>query len=539
MIVDSKYTKTFVSDSLTREKYNELYDYAVYLRDYKNSLSETVSSNLLFFLEMNKFEFVTYMRANAEKVNSNFDKHSIEDVYVAFQNKFNALKDKLVFDKVEFKGFEYYKKNTKKHKKGDLKKVIIKKSKTPLSICLTYLARYGNEDIVDFIKSQLGKDEKKDLFYQNILRYIEKFGFDRLMDIALRKRERIIKRYNKPIKFKKLTFRGRSRKKLIVDYNKNYNSCINAFISLSWEGRKSMDIPVKFAKDYHGKMKDYAKKTNDYEYCLTFNEKEKQIRVNICKSGERYIPSVTESDSVVGIDVNVKHNLFTLSNGKTYDYNRKLVNDYAKLCRRIDDLKKKDKNYKVGKRKQHKLDTLKGKMLKRHEEIISDMCKKLQEEGIRHIAMENLDNGFGKSYVKDTNNEDINFNRIVKFLVISSLKQMIEHIARKYDIAVSTVQSYYTSKMCPICGCIDDENRTTQEEFDCIECEHKDNADLNASINIRNRVTVTVLRDKLLKQLDNGAYEPKHIKREKVKEVLLSYRTSLNGREFELEKDVS
>ena len=56
---------------------------------------------------------------------------------------------------------------------------------------------------------------------------------------------------------------------------------------------------------------------------------------------------------------------------------------------------------------------------------------------------------------------------------------------------------------------------------------HKDNADFNAAKNIRNRVLVTVLRDSLLKQLDNGAFEPKKLKCEKVKEVLLSFRRSL------------
>ena len=33
----------------------------------------------------------------------------------------------------------------------------------------------------------------------------------------------------------------------------------------------------------------------------------------------------------VGIDVNCKHNLFSLSDETTYDYNRKLVNDFCKL----------------------------------------------------------------------------------------------------------------------------------------------------------------------------------------------------------------
>ena len=42
-----------------------------------------------------------------------------------------------------------------------------------------------------------------------------------------------------------------------------------------------------------------------------------------------------------------------------------------------------------------------------------------------------------------------------------------------------------------------------------------------------NRELVTVLRESLLKQLGNGAFKPKKLKREKVKEVLLSFRRTL------------
>ena len=94
-------------------------------------------------------------------------------------------------------------------------------------------------------------------------------------------------------------------------------------------------------------------------------------------------------------------------------------------------------------------------------------------------------------------------------------------------IVFITVHASYTSKMCPVCGCIEDENRPNQETFKCIECGHQNNADVNAAINIKNRVVVTVLRDSLLKQLDNGAFEPKKLKREKVKDTLLSFRRKL------------
>lgn len=527
MVIDSKYTKTFKSNDLTRQKYDELVGFAVMLREHKNLVSEYVNSNLEKYLEYSKLDFLKEMRARyKDVVPSSFDVQLYTQVFNCYQNKFDAIRKHFDFEVVRFVGFEFYKRDTKKNKKGDLKKVVTEKSKTSLSICLTYLARYGNENTLDYINKQSETcDDKKREFYNNIIRCCEKFGFDRLMELALRKRNRVIKRYSEhPIEFKSLSFGGRCRKTRIIDYNKRFGSVINSFVSLSGIGRKSFDIPVKFNKDWHGSMTDYQKSNPDYEYVLTFNEKYHQVNINLCKDGERYIPEA--GDNVVGIDVNCKHNLFSLSNETTYDYNRQLVNDFCKLSLEVDELKK-DKNYTIGKRKQQKLDTLKMKMQKSEQQLISRMCKELMVDGVNHIVMEDLDNGFGRCYIKDADNSDINYNRKVKFLGLSSLKQEVERIARKYGIAVSTVQASYTSKMCPVCGCIEDENRPNQETFDCVECGHKDNADVNAAINIRNRVGEAVLAKKLLKQRDNGSYEPRKLSKEKVKEELLLFRRSL------------
>ena len=528
MVIDSKYTKIFKSQDLTTQKYNELYDFAVFIRNHKNKVSEYINQNLLYYLDMSKFTFLKEMRNTFKgEITSSFDSQLYTDIFDCYQNKFDAIQKKLQFENITFNGFEFYKRNTKNHKKGDFKKVITEKKQTLLTNCLTYLAHYGNDNTIDYISKQLVIcDDKKKEFYNNILRCIDKFGFDRLMRLALSKRTSVIKRYSKkPIEFKSLTFSGCSRKTKILDYNSNYNSIIKCFISLSgFKGRKTLDIPVKFSKDYHGNIKEYLKSNSYYGYTLTFNEKEHQVNIHICKDGERYIPEA--GDNVVGIDVNCKHNLFSLSNETTYDYDRKLVNDFCKLSLEIDKLKE-NKDYKIGKRKQHKLDVLKMKMIHSEQQMIASMCKELQKQGINHIVMEDLDNGFGKCYVKDKDNEDINYNRKVKFLGLSSLKQEVEHIARKYDIGLSTVHSSYTSKMCPVCGCIEDENRPNQETFECIECGYKVNADYNAANNIKNRVVLTVLRDKLLKQLDNSAYEPRKLQRDKVKEVLLSFRRNL------------
>ena len=527
MIIDSKYIKTSLSNDLTRLKYNELYKFATTILNHKNKVSEYVSSDLQRFLDYNKFSFLKEMRVVFKnEISSSFDAQIYQQIFDCYQNKFDAIQRKLKFEQIIFQGFEFYKRDTKNNKIGELKSIKFKHNDTELSTCLTYLARYGNVNILDYIKSNIDScDEKKKMYYENILRCCDKFGFERLYKLALQKRNRIIKKYSEyPIEFKSLTFSGRCRKKKIVDYNKNYGSEINSFISLSGINRKSFDIPVKFSKEYHGNMKDFYKNNNDYEYILTFNENNKQVNIHICKEGERYIPNA--GNNLVGIDVNCKHNLFSLSNESTYDYNRKLVNDYCKLSLEIDKLKQ-NREYVVGKRKQNKLNVLKNKMIKSEQQLIALMCKDLQQQGFNHIIMEDLDNSFGRSKAKDIDNDDINYNRKVSFLGLSSLKQEVEHISRKYDIAVSTVHSSYTSKMCPICGCIEDNNRKNQEEFKCIECGYENNADYNASINIKNRVCEAVLRNALLKQLDNNSFEPRKLKRENVKEVLLSFRKDL------------
>lgn len=529
MITQSHYTKEFKSNDLTHLKYNELKAFAEALRAHRNSVSEYVNSNLMFFLDMSKFTFLKEMRARFKDiVPSSFDTQLYSSVYTAYANKFEAMAKRLRFEKITYAGCEFYKRSTKKNRSGDFKRVVVTKEATGLSRTLTWLARYGSEGSMEYMKSALSTcDGKKRMFYEMMLGVCERFTLTRLLRLAMQRRERVIRKYSEnPIEFKSLTFGGRSRKGDIIAYNSRFGSVINAFVSLSGLRRKSFDIPVKFSKDWHGSMRAYHKKINNYEYLVTFDERHREVSVLIAKQGMRYIPEA--GDCVVGIDVNVKHNLLSLSNGMAVDYDRKLVADYCRFALETDRLKARDKDYHIGRRRQIKMDTLKRKMVKSEQESIAILCKSLQAQGVNHIVMEDLDNGFGKCYVKDKDNVDINYNRKVKFLGLSSLKQEVEHIARKYDIAVSIVQASYTSKMCPICGCIEDENRPNQETFECIECGHKDNADFNAAKNIRNRVLVTVLRELLLKQLDNGAFEPRKLKREKVKEVLLSFRRSLS-----------
>ena len=532
----SRYSRSFYSDGLTDRKYQEIYALAVSIRDAKNKISGIVNQDLFRYLEMSKHTFQQTLCniAKEQKISNHFIWQLLDDVYVAYQNKFGNIKRRLKFQHIKEYSFTYYKRSGKTqsgrtYKTGDFKGISIKHNDTPLSITLTYLARYGYFGIVDYLLEKFVQEtnQEKEKFYADVLDTIYKFGFTRLFALAMSKRNRIIKHYSEhPIEFKSLSFRGRSRlRDDIVSMNENKKSTINSFASISWylKNRKKMAIPMKYSKNFHGELKRYTNGTDtSYTICL---EKSNQIRMILSYEDDRYFPEA--KDRIVGIDVNSKHNLMTCSNGYEIDFDRELVEELSKELKKIDDLKKRNTEYQIGKRKQHKIDHLNRELQSKIREDIASLCKRLKAHHYHHAVFEDLDNQFGSTFAKDENN--LNYNRRLKLLHLGSLKDEFEHIARKYGIAVSLVQSFYTSQTCPKCGCIDKENRKSQEDFECVECGYKSNADLNASINIRNRVAEAVLRRELFKKdsKNPSAFIPKFNSKEKTKEVLEKLRYGL------------
>ena len=103
MIVQSRYTKIFHSNALTRQKYDELHDFAVLIQNHKNTVSQYVNGNLLHFLEYNKFQFTKEMRERFKNViPSSFDGQLYTKVFTCYQNKFVEIQRKLVFEVVTF-----------------------------------------------------------------------------------------------------------------------------------------------------------------------------------------------------------------------------------------------------------------------------------------------------------------------------------------------------------------------------------------------------------------------------------------------------
>ena len=63
------------------------------------------------------------------------------------------------------------------------------------------------------------------------------------------------------------------------------------------------------------------------------------------------------------------------------------------------------------------------------------------------------------------------------------LAQRLEHIGKLECFQVTYRDPAFTSQDCPECGCRDSRNRYG-ETFLCVQCGHKDHADINGGINI-------------------------------------------------------
>ncbi len=94
--------------------------------------------------------------------------------------------------------------------------------------------------------------------------------------------------------------------------------------------------------------------------------------------------------------------------------------------------------------------------------------------GAATIKLENL-SGIGK---------DRRNNYLLRNWSYYELQTFIVSKAKEVGIDVIFIDPANTSRTCPECGCISKENRKTQQEFICIECNYSDNADITAAINI-------------------------------------------------------
>ena len=524
---ESQFSASFHPILLSDTKRDEIIHRAEEIRSVRNDISEVFFSDMLGFQDMSKFEAFNFFNPTFNtRLSSHYLKKAIEDVWRAYQLRFDAIRKKIEFVKVEELVPSFYKINAKGHKKGDLKSIEVHTKKTELTKVLTWLARYGKEESVYWLESVIPTVvETKQKFYRTILAKIGKFGFDRLMRLALSRRATVFSEYEKrgKITFESLTFSGRSRiKRPIVDARRNETGKFDYFIEISWDwfnqgyrgdSKNTLCMPFKYNKSYHRSLSRYCNGT-DTSYTMVIRGKD--IHVVLARDGYRYknTDEITE-ENTIGIDVNSKHNMFALSTGEFIPNDDALIADLETELLKID---QKQKNYnakfkedeehdafKISKKDKARIEAITLKLNESNKRTIVLFCQAFAAKGIKHIAMENLD-GFKGSRLHADDSKGFNLGRLHLRTGLSSLKDEFIHIAPHYGLLVSLVQPEYTSKMCGECGCIDDRNRQIQEEFCCVECHHSENADIHSAKNIKFRLTSTVLRGNLLVLAGDSEY---------------------------------
>jgi transposase len=538
MLQESTYSISFYSTDLNSIKYNHLHDKAVKIRNFKNELSQIICDNPIKFQNISKFDFQIQFNTQIDGLVGREIQPALTDVYTAYQNKFQELNKKIIF-KIQSKplSFKYYKITTKKHNKGDIKIFHISLKSSPLTKVISYLAKYYNETTVNYLIKEIDnvntiKSLEQIEFYKSILYYLDKFG-DRILKLANDRKTRLIKElFSKPCLFKELTYNGVNAHLDIIIKNKNNKSILTHYIVLS--GFRHINkcgriyIPIKYSKKYHGNLDNYNKEQASYTIQFVKNK----IKIVLHKKGNR--ETISDCNNIAGVDTNLKHNLFRLSNDKTVDFNRNLIKNYIKTQLKLDkksklmyetidkDLTEKQikQKYKLIARKQ----TWNRRLIAEQNLNVSDLIKLTIKSGYNHIVCEGLVLG-DKSWCRSEEFYNIKYSRLIRILHLVSMKNILINQCRNRNIQLTIVPSYYTSQRCSRCGYVDRNNRKTQEHFKCLECGHEENADFNASKNIKQFKEINVLSQSFLKldKTTNWFIPKPRLGKESIRKVLDDY----------------
>jgi IS605 OrfB family transposase len=538
MKVKSQSSISFFSDELNQEKYDAMLRKANLIRDFKNQISKKISANYLDYLELGKFDFLKLENTQIDGLTGQEIQLALVDIYTKYQNKFDKINMSIRFRVVDKVEQTYYKRNTKTHNKGDLKEVKTKFKSTPLCSVLGYIAKTKfteKEQVIDYIQTRIDKvkQEKQTKktentlgLYDEIINELSGDRSDKVMRVAVKKRNLIFKRNQEPIEFKSLSYRSLNRvSKQIIDKNKNKSSEKEIFISLGgFDGRKTLDIPVTYSKKYHGKLSDYwvekdGQKQVPYLVCFQ-NER---VRIILTKETEREYCSYELDDSkILGVDVNIKHNVFACSDETEIDLNRNKLGGFARLLKRYDTKRKKCKTQDEKNKVIANYSQRRDKWLLRYKGELQELGSKLVnhaiDNGNNHIVMEDLEQ-MGRMFSKEEDT-GIKYSRLTRIIHLNTLNDIVASICSKKGLQFSLVQASYTSQEC-VCGYVDKGNRLKQEDFACLECGHTENADIKSAKIIKRRVASDVHRNKLLKLNKIGWFVPKLSSYKQIKSWLL------------------
>ena len=416
--------------------------------------------------------------------------------------------------------------------------------------------------IFTYLENKANNATSANSMYKKWMELITKFSYERILTLCIKKYLNVL---NRKVTFKKLTITHQntiSSLKTQVGINNNLKK-FNAFLNFNIPKQGEIVLLFRYNQNYHMDLKDFMisgtqkAKLEDLErfptgykqtqFKFTINVDTLYNQINIYYALEKTSKNsavytrfdselIQNYNNYVGVDVNIKNNILALSDGKTFKTNESLI----KKCIRFDNARKrcqKNKDLNHNPRPYGKEMLLRQQKNNRRskwylEQLVNGFLDYCQEKGYNHIVMENLNLKETKSEAK--NKDGINYNRIASLLHLNDIKHVIKRLANKRDIAVSWVNPKYTSQQCPICGYINKSNRITQEVFCCENCFHNNNADINAAVNIKNRVFIKEYRKSLMKfdKEFNGYKGKVYIKKEEYIDLVKNLKNNPNKKNF-------
>lgn len=479
-------TKTIIHTSkyLNKGKLDTLTRIDAHVLCLKNEMSQFVHEHIL---ELNNTSVLTFANTYYKQYKSEYlIAWEIQQLFIDICKRYQIVVDRY-FKNTSFEIQKnihriVYKRNTDKHRAGDLKEYWIVKRKSTLSNLLKYLIQVPCFDNI----------RNKDILFA--LNSFNEYKRNKILSYAKQRQNDILNKIPvlvfKTGTYTKYGYTTSSKKVpcfIIDNTNKKYKY---------WYIYKIRDeyiyIPLQINNKYH-------KLYNTDKLCK-IGVKGNKVFIYATKRVDE--PIFNDIGENIGVDVNVVNNFLMCSDGYILDYDREYLSQLFKAIKKIDSIGYNN----LSKNQLRRLQ----KIIRRNEwyfkRLIHDFLQYCLQNNIVNIVMENLRN-FEGTFIRDKET-GIKYSRIVRLLHLSNIKNWMLQQAEKLGIRVHITPSQYTSQQCPVCGCIDKENRKTQESFVCTHCGHTDNADHNASINIKNRFTSNVLKNQLHKQDKYGRLIP-------------------------------
>jgi len=477
----------------------------------KNQLSQYIYENKHLLLSSSG---IKELKENYKTATSNIllawniqkEHQLLVDLYVNslkkhIQNLKINLQDKIVV--------EHYSRSSKYHKKGDTKSFKLTYRSTNLTKFVKYLIYL---DHTKDLKDQLRHNE---VIYSLYEYYELKSLIGRIIKLAYSKQQRLLSKL-KLIQFKEYSslILDCNINKARIDYMQDNKFYQYWFVFKMRKDGIEYRLPLQHNENYHNNKKLIAK-----EFHINLSPKNNS-KINIATTCEVSKPTFKTFNKVVGMDLNLKNNFASLSDGYTLDYDRDYMQSTVKVLKDLD---------KIGYQNLTNEQLQRLKKLHRQLEwyvslLIHKLIVYLESQNITDIVIEDLLLS-GKLGINEK--FDIKYSRLSKLLHLSKVKDLLKRQAEKHGIRVHITPSHYTSQTCPKCGFISKDNRKIQESFKCFNCGYESNADLAASQNIELRYTSDVLRSKLHNIDEYGRLVPKKLDQYQIKAVLTDYYASL------------